>query len=185
MPKRNSDKVAHYAMTKDGYTVGLRAKDVIYNLAHIRSVLEEQSGQDVGVVNTVRSCIEDWFDTEGIVFSPENCPPVGYFKVNAGGGLEDVFHGLHKSDKGVDYGMTKDGYMAVVKAKDVSHNLARIRSVLEEKLGDDVGVVNTVRSCIKAWCNKRGYCPPSPFPGANIDIKLLKKYQLYGVSIKK
>ena len=181
MPKRNSDKVAHYGMTKDGYTVGLKAKDVSYNLAHIRSVLEEQSGQDVGVVNTVRSCIEAWFDIEGIVFPPGNC----LFKVNADGVLEDVFHGLHKSDKGVDYGMTKDGYMAVVKAKDVSHNLARVRSVLEEKLGNDVGIVNAVRSCIKAWCNKRGYCPPSPSPGANIDIKLFKKYQLYGVSINK
>ena len=90
-----------------------------------------------------------------------------------------------KSNKAAHYGMTKDGYMVGLKANDVKCNLAHIRSVLEEKLGNDVGIVNAVRSCIKAWCNKRGYCPPSPSPGANIDIKLFKKYQLYGVSINK
>ena len=174
--KRNSDKVVHYGMTKDGYTVGLKAKDVNHNLAHIRSILEEKSGRDVGVVNTVRSCIEAWWDIEGID-SPstlDNC----LFRV-----WSSKRHGLHTSDKGAHYGMTKDGYMAVVKAKDVSYNLAHIRSVLEEKLEKDVGVVNAVRSCIKAWCDIEGIDSPYPPPGANIDIKLLKKYQLYGVSI--
>jgi len=87
------------------------------------------------------------------------------------------------SDKVVHYGMTKDGYTVGLKAKDVNHNLAHIRSILEEKSGRDVGVVNTVRSCIEAWWDIEGIDSPYPPPGANIDIKLLKKYQLYGVSI--
>ena len=92
--------------------------------------------------------------------------------------------GKRNSDKAAHYGMTKDGYMVGLKANDVKCNLAHIRSVLEEKLGKDVGVVNTVRSCIKAWYDTEGIVSPSPPPGANIDIKLLKKHQHYGVSIK-
>ena len=80
------------------------------------------------------------------------------------------------------YGMSGAGYAIGVKAEDVCSNLARIRGVLEKELGKDVGITNTLRSCIAAWYDSHSVTPVS-VTDHDVDSKLLARYENYGISI--